>query len=724
MLLLCYRVVAGLNSSIWWLLLVVLLAVSGSGGALVPVPVPVPVNGRSASDECLSQCQSESLAEIPPSPGGEDAETFTFCGTDGRTHAALLTVLRFHSLQPSASKAGNRSRSSLAADYRSLLLCYAKECGVMPLYAGPCECPNYCTSSDEGGISGGGTPGGQCATTGTAAGSYCECNTSAGVGGADCSSVVCPHHKCSGHGVCTVPDRHTTASDAFPYPPQSDYCDCDEGWTGYDCSQHTIAGGTPHDAEANPIFNVSEIAAIHLTLSIADWHSLIDPRNMYNQTYVRAKFTFDSGNWHETVAEVGVHIRGSYTRRYAKKNWSIKFNTRAWGHKHRHWHGLKKLALKGGDGPESVIRDQLISEWYAIAGVAVARSSFATLWLNGVYHGLYWMNEPINKLFFKSRAHVLSGSGTGTGSVVGDYHTGNLYKPYAGGFLEYTSDKQSDYESLGTTNAMGVWQPTYQQTEGDGDWSDFIDLLRFVNQSDDATFAQQIGQLIDVPSLLRICAVETYFLSTDNYLYGNNYFMYKPPASTGGGGGGGGGGGDERWRFIPYDFDAPIDFGASKDVFEFIRTAAEWNPNPLTRRLFSVPYHRIQFMHYYEQLISSVMDERVQPQNWWLFARYTQFARYINSWNRRDLMARITSPLSVPIPYPDSPPSEFDPQMKRTIRLLFHRNLMVLKQLRRKPPPSHTDQQQQPEEEVEAVVNIARRTSRSQRKRDTSLHPL
>lgn len=78
--------------------------------------------------------------------------------------------------------------------------------------SGPCECPNFCHNTTNQGIC---TSGG--------------CICAAGWKGRDCGMVDCSTTKCSGQGTC-----HTNFG--------VDFCDCNAGFTGPDCSSPSVSG--------------------------------------------------------------------------------------------------------------------------------------------------------------------------------------------------------------------------------------------------------------------------------------------------------------------------------------------------------------------------------------------------------------------------------------------------------------------------------------------------
>lgn len=238
-----------------------------------------------AANECTDQC------DIDNGGSGIPAE---FCGTDFEHYKTYSGVFKDD--------------------------CYA-ECGVMVQYEGSCGCPNDCYSSMGRGA--------------------CDLNQSLcicvnGFDGPDCS-LPSAGNICSLHGMI-VPSGNMGS--LFPF----DYCECDAGWTGTDCSSvifqagdshpwKTIFGSskdvyTSHDeyGDEHPIFNISVLATIRVELNPADLLHLLQPWNLYNESYAPATMHFDNGIVRETVEGVAFRVKGATSRLLNKKGWNIKFD--------------------------------------------------------------------------------------------------------------------------------------------------------------------------------------------------------------------------------------------------------------------------------------------------------------------------------------------------------------------------------------------------------------
>ncbi|MBL4624300.1 MAG: CotH kinase family protein [Flavobacteriales bacterium] len=99
---------------------------------------------------------------------------------------------------------------------------------------------------------------------------------------------------------------------------------------------------------------------------------------------------------------VGVRQKGNYSNWGApgdKKPLKLDFNEFISGQKHD---GLKKLNLSNGFQDPSMLRDVLSYKMMRDAGIAAPRTSFAKVYLNGTYWGLYVLVEQVNKEFLSN----------------------------------------------------------------------------------------------------------------------------------------------------------------------------------------------------------------------------------------------------------------------------------------------------------------------------------
>ena len=109
---------------------------------------------------------------------------------------------------------------------------------------------------------------------------------------------------------------------------------------------------------------------------------------------------FESAGSTDTVSNIGFRLRGNTSRAADKKSFKISFNTFNPGGS---WEGIEKMNLNGEHNDPSVIRARLIWEGMRDAGLPVSRSNHVNLFVNGVYHGLYYNLEHIDEEWLEKR---------------------------------------------------------------------------------------------------------------------------------------------------------------------------------------------------------------------------------------------------------------------------------------------------------------------------------
>eukprot|EP01033_Poteriospumella_lacustris_P012876 gene12876-9208_t len=357
----------------WWVVGAFLL-----GSLLGPVWVE-------AANDCADACDQTYLSTA--------TTKVTFCGTDRATRATYF--------------------EAVDTDY-----CYAT-CGLMAQYAGSCGCANDCQAA---------VGQGKCDS------SVGLCICSPGWGGNDCS-LPKAGNPCSYHGELVVGG---STKSQFPF----DYCVCDAGFTGVDCSSPLFAGSAlpwgelypdvpqyaPSDAygDAHPVFNVSHFATIRVVLDDNDYVSLLLPDNLYNESYAAATVFFDNNRVQATFANVGFRIKGAYSRLDQKKGWVIKFNEFVKG---QAFFGIQKLGMKAGSvSDDTLLKTKLYNDLYRAMNAPTQRSSFALLYVNDRFAGVYYMHEDIGGDFAASRYMVDAQHYDAATAQPQDNGGGNLYK--------------------------------------------------------------------------------------------------------------------------------------------------------------------------------------------------------------------------------------------------------------------------------------------------------
>ena len=313
-------------------------------------------------------------------------------------------------------------------------------------------------------------------------------------------------NSCSSHGKLVLA---SSPGSPFPY----DNCICDDGFTGIDCSTATLkststpwgilfdtAPYTSKDTyqDDHPIWNISVLATIHIDIDVDDYIFLLQPWNLYNESYAKATLYFDNGIIRTSYTDVGFRVKGMSSRQTQKKGWTVKFNEFVKGQKLL---DVEKIGLKAGSTEDdTMLKTMIYSDFNRAMGVPVQRASYALLYINKVYSGVYFMHEEINPTFIDVR-------------LPGDDGSGNMMKLFYNVNLQYFGSDVNYYKNEVDINHIGVPLNYYEQSDGNGDWTDFIDFLHFFNSSTDADFITLVESRIDVNSLLKQLVVESFMLA-------------------------------------------------------------------------------------------------------------------------------------------------------------------------------------------------------------------
>ncbi len=159
--------------------------------------------------------------------------------------------------------------------------------------------------------------------------------------------------------------------------------------------------------------------------------------------------------------------------------------------------GLTEFVVRSSS-TETALNEAVSVGLLAEAGLATQRASVTEFTVN---------DRPA-----RLRLVLESPNGDWTTQNLGD---GNLYKADASGDYSYRGDNPDDY--------LEAWE----QEAGDDDLTPLIEFLEFVNDSDDATFAAELDEYLDVAAFAEYMAIEDLLENFDDISGpGNNSYLY------------------------------------------------------------------------------------------------------------------------------------------------------------------------------------------------------
>lgn len=306
------------------------------------------------------------------------------------------------------------------------------------------------------------------------------------------------------------------------------------------------------------LFDPQVLHELRLYVSPTDWQTLKD--NYLENTYYPAQLVWRG----MSVDNVGIRSRGRMTRNPVKPCLRIDFNRFVDDQK---FLGLSSLVLDNAWQDPSFTREAMVMSIYRKLGFAAPRESFARLYINDKYAGLYVIVEDVVKKFLKRN-----------------------YNENDGWLYEYHWTTQYYFEYLGADPALygpAMFEPV---THDDApDYTALVAMIRTINEASDDDFASRAGEYLNLKKFAAYLAVENYVAEWDGILGTaglNNFYIYQLKAT-------------KKFEFIPWDEDLTF------QVNEFpIMTRIE--DNVLTRRMMQIPEVKEAYLSTLAQLAADI----------------------------------------------------------------------------------------------------------------------
>ena len=231
--------------------------------------------------------------------------------------------------------------------------------------------------------------------------------------------------------------------------------------------------------------------------------------------YIRADITIDG----TLIEDVGLRLKGNSTLQSLSNNsmgggggggmtqlsednpeelpWLISFDEYEEG---RAYQGMTEIALRpAASGSEVAINEALALELTAESGQITQDYTFTSVTVNGS----------------ESAARIVVD--TPDEQWADELGSGVLYKARAGGSLDYVGDDPTEYEdSFKQINAEGAY-----------DLQPVMTLMKFLNESTDEEFAEELDDYVDTESFAKYLATQE-ILSNNDAMDGpgNNYYLW------------------------------------------------------------------------------------------------------------------------------------------------------------------------------------------------------
>ena len=235
------------------------------------------------------------------------------------------------------------------------------------------------------------------------------------------------------------------------------------------------------------------------------WDSLVTYKKLLDSletpTYLQAGVFIDNKKFYS----VGVRFKGESSYDFypgKKKPFRLKFNKFIKG---QDFFGLEELNLTNNFKDPSMLREKIYCDILNKEGLAAPRATFAKVYINDKYWGLYLVDESIDKVFLKTRF---------------DDDRGNLFKGEPMATFVYYGNEPSKY-----------WNKyTLSSNTKKNDWTDLVKFVKLINDSTltDEEFVRKLETNFNLDKCIRAWAINNLIGNIDAYnmFYPHNFFVY------------------------------------------------------------------------------------------------------------------------------------------------------------------------------------------------------
>jgi spore coat protein H len=348
------------------------------------------------------------------------------------------------------------------------------------------------------------------------------------------------------------------------------------GWT-------TESHSNDVDPNIAEVFSDTEVKRIDIVFEADEWATMIaDMTDIYgapsggggpggggfsdqDPIFVPADIRYDDQEW----THVGVRFKGNSSLRSTWRSGNLKlsfkldfdeFENEFPAIDNQRFFGIKKLSLKNGYDDPSFVREKVMADVFADAGMVVSHTGFYAVYVDrgdgAEYFGLYTMVEEVD------------------GSVLDtqyDDDDGNLYKP--DGTAAQLSEGSFDEDELVKKN-----------NEDEADFSDVLALLAALHDdtrtSAPDTWRQALDAVFDTDVFLQYLAINGIGQNWDTYgRMTHNYFMYNAPDTS-------------KLTWIPWDNNEALQDGKMGGALPLDFAGLNTTQWPLIGHLYADPVYR------------------------------------------------------------------------------------------------------------------------------------
>ena len=235
------------------------------------------------------------------------------------------------------------------------------------------------------------------------------------------------------------------------------------------------------------------------------WDSLIYYRKISDSlsisNYMQATVTVDNKRFYSC----GIRFKGESSYEFypgKKKPFRIKFNKFV---KNQDLDGIEEINLNNNFKDPTMIREKIYLDLLNKQGLPAPRATYAKVYINDKYWGLYLLTENIDKVFLQTRFNDTKG---------------NLFQGEPLATFSYIGNEPSKYYNKYVLKNNLI----------KNDWSDLVKFIRLINDSTlhEDDYLRKLESAFNLDKCLRAWAINNLVGNIDAYnmFYPHNFFLY------------------------------------------------------------------------------------------------------------------------------------------------------------------------------------------------------
>lgn len=253
-------------------------------------------------------------------------------------------------------------------------------------------------------------------------------------------------------------------------------------------------------------FDKDSIHVVKINFSQCNyWDSLLYYRHVSDSLdttmYMQANIVIDNKKFYTC----GIRFKGESSYEFypgKKKPFRIKFNKYVKG---QDMDGLEEINLNNNFKDPTMLREKVYLDLMSSQGLPAPRATYAKVYVNDRYWGLYLVTDNIDKVFLQKHFND---------------NRGNLFQGEPLATFQYYGNEQSKYR--------GRWG--LKTNTAKNDWSDLVKFIKLVNDSTIGgdEYLRKLESAFNLDKCLRAWAINNLIGNIDAYnmFYPHNFFIY------------------------------------------------------------------------------------------------------------------------------------------------------------------------------------------------------